>query len=119
MQSPFYGFLVEIEDALLRMIRGVFRFTCHWLPIWIYRFFIDTVGPVTIKLVRVMILLSIWLILVFSPLASAFAFKLPSWWSYGATTWTGLSIAGSIWGLYRLAKRRKAIPVAIPYCETA
>ena len=50
MDSAFYQWLVEAEDSLLRMIRGVFRFIIEGLWKWIYRFVVDTLGPVAIRL---------------------------------------------------------------------
>ena len=97
MGSALYQWLVEVEDALLRMIRGVFRFITEWLPIWIYRFVVDTVGPVTIRLCRVLGLTCLWLMILFSPWALNWVCRLPRWWNYGSVAWLVVAIVGSMW----------------------
>ena len=108
MCSALYQWLVEAEDALLRMIRGVFRFISEWLPTWIYHFVVDGIWPVVIRLSRVLTLACLWLSILFGPLTIGLVFKLRWWWNCGSTAWMVSAIIGSIWGLSRLAKKRKA-----------
>lgn len=108
MGSALYLWLGEVEEALWRMIHGVFWFISDWLPTWIYRFVVETIWPVTIRLGRVSGLLCLWLFIVFGPLATRFLFRVPSWWMFGSAIWLGLAITGSVWGLTRLVKNRKA-----------
>jgi hypothetical protein len=108
MGSAFYLWLVEIEDALLRMIEGVFRFITEGLWEWVCHFVVDTLGPVTVRLARVTGLACLWLFIVFGPLMVGFRFGLPGWWGFVCVVWFGLAIIGSIWGLRRLVKRATA-----------
>jgi hypothetical protein len=108
MGSAFYLWLGDVEEALVRMIRGVFRFITEGLWEWIFHFVVDTLGPVTIRLGRVLALACLWLIIVFSPGAVGVRFSLPWWWAFGSTVWVGLALVGSVWGLNRIAKKRKA-----------
>lgn len=108
MGSALYQWLVEAEDSLLRMIRGVFRFVSVGLPQWIYHYVVDTVWPMTIRMMRVMGLAYLWLMILFGPLASDLMFTLPSWWGCCSVAWTGLAITGSIWGLNRAVRKRNA-----------
>jgi hypothetical protein len=82
------------------MILGVYRMVTVQLWQWLYRFIVDTLGPVTIRLARVTGLACLWLLIVFGPLW----IRLP-WWL--DLTWLGLSIGGSVWGLYRIVRKPK------------
>ena len=104
----FYQWLIDVEDVLVRMIAGVFRFMVDGLPTWIYHFVVDTLGPVAIRLVRVLGLAFLWLTILFGPLAIGCFFSLPSWWGLGSMAWMALSIGGSVWGLNRIVRKRKA-----------
>ena len=104
MDSPLYRWLVEVEDALVRMIAGVFRFLIEGLWTWIYHFIVDTLGPVTIRLARVLGLGCVWLVIVFIPVIIGVKFDLPRWWGSVCLVWFGLAIIGSIWGLRRIVK---------------
>jgi hypothetical protein len=108
MGSAFYLWLVEVEDALVRMIQGVFRFITEGLWEWIYHFVVDTVGPVTVRLARVTGLGCLWLFIVFGPVVVGVSFGLRWWWGFGCVAWLALSITGSIWGLRRIVRKRKA-----------
>jgi hypothetical protein len=108
MNTPFYVWLVEVEEALWRMIRGVFRFVSEWLPTWLFHVIVKGIWPVCVRLTRVVFVACIWLGIMFTPLTIGFACKLPWWWRFGSTAWLGAAIVGSMWGLTRLAKKRKA-----------
>jgi hypothetical protein len=108
MDSAFYQWLVEAEDFLLRMIRGVFRFITEGLWKWIYHFVVDTLGPVAIRSCRVLGLACLWLMIVFSPLALGCVCTLPGWWRFGSVAWVVMAILGSMWGLNRAIQKRKA-----------
>ena len=112
MWSALEKWLSEIEDALSRMIQGVFRFIIDGLPRWIYRVVVETVGPVVVRASRVLVLSCLWLAILFGPLSITIGCDLPGWCGYGSTLWLGLAIVGSMWGLNRLAKKRKADLVA-------
>ena len=90
------------------MIEGVFRFITEGLWEWVYRFVVDTLGPVTVRLARVTGLGCLWLFIVFGPAMVGARFGLPWWWGFGCVAWMALSITGSIWGLRRIVKRATA-----------
>jgi hypothetical protein len=108
MNSSLYQWLVEVEEALLRMIRGIYRFVVEGLPTWIYRFFVDTVGPVAARLCRVSGLALLWLMILFGPVTLACDWGLGGWWKFFSVAWVGVAILGSLWGLNRAAKGRNA-----------
>jgi hypothetical protein len=108
MGSAFYLWLVEVEDALVRMIQGVFQFFTEGLWEWIYHFVVDVLGPVTVRLARVTGLGCLWLFIVFGPLVVGFGFGLPWWCRFACVGWLALSITGSMWGLQRIVRKRKA-----------
>lgn len=70
-QAPNHGFLFElldyIEDKIVRMIGGIFRFALLRVPKQIYRFIIEF-SPTMSKLVKVSILLGIYLLILLGPL---------------------------------------------------
>jgi hypothetical protein len=107
MQSSFCLWLADVEDGCWRMIKGVFRFAFHRLPEWVYRTLLDTVGPVTIRLIRVLVVFSLWLAVVIGPAIGVAKLNLP-FWGVCATTWLVLAMIGSIWGRNRLTKKRRA-----------
>ena len=106
--AALYVRLIGIEDVLWRMICGAFRFIAKQLPAWLYHVVFVSVGPVIIRLLRVIGLTCLWLMIVAGPFTLGRIVNLPSWWSYGALLWALLAIAGSILGLLRFATRRKA-----------
>jgi thiol:disulfide interchange protein len=108
MHSSVCLWLADVEDGGWRMIRGVFRFAFHRLPEWVCRTLLDTVGPVTIRLIRVLVVFTLWLAIVFGPVLIAAKLSLPSWGKMAAAAWLVLALIGSIWGRYRLAKKRRA-----------
>ena len=111
MGSAFYLWLGDVEEALVRMIRGVFRFITEGLWEWIFHFVVDTLGPVTIRLGRVLALACLWLMIVFSPVAVGVRFSLPWWWAFGSTVWVGLCSRGVRVGTEsRRQKRKAAVP---------
>ncbi len=108
MNSTFCQWLEDVEEAFWRMIRGVFRFVFHRLPEAFYRWMVDAVGPVTIRLIRVLVVFSLWLAVLFGPATTASKLNLPfSGWIGFA--WVVLAIIGSGWGLSYIAKKRRAI----------
>ena len=108
MITSIHQCLVEVEEALRRMIRGVFLFFSDWLPTWIYEFIISGIWPVTIRLARVSLLFCLWLSILFCPFMPGLVFKLAWWWICGSTAWLAMAAIGSYWGLKRLKARRKA-----------
>lgn len=107
MNSPLCLWLAEVEDGGWRMIHGVFRFTIIRLPEWVYRTLLDTVGPATVRLIRVLIVFSLWLAIVLGPTVAVAKLNLPYWGLIGSA-WTVLAIAGSIWGRYCIVRKRRA-----------
>ncbi len=107
MNSSLCSWLADVEDSLWRMVLGVFRFTFLRLPEWIYRTLVDVIGPATVRLIRVLIALSLWLAVLIVP--AQFAYRLPSWGGVLATTWFILALVGSAWGRCHLAKKRRPI----------
>ncbi len=108
MRSGFYLWLVEVEDAERRMIRGVFRFVVEGLPAWLYHVFIESVGPVAVRICRVSCLSCLWLMILFGPFALACQWGLHGWLKFFTLAWVGVAIAGSLWGLNHVVKNRKA-----------
>lgn len=108
MIESVYEWLGEIEDNLSRMLRGVFRFMIEGLPRWVRRVVMETIGPVALRLCRVLVLFCLWLALLFCPLIGTIDLELPSLCIYISVTWLGLAIIGSLWGLRHLARKRKA-----------
>lgn len=108
MNSSFCLWLADIEEMLWRMVCGVFHFAFHRLPEWVYRTLLDTVGPLTIRLIRVLVVFALWLAIVFSPVIIAAKLSLPSSGDMAAAAWLVLALIGSIWGCYRLAKKRRS-----------
>ncbi len=107
MRSAFYLWLVDTEESLKRMIRGVFRFVIEELPTSIYRFAIETVGPVAIRTCRVLGLACLWLMILFGPFALACDWGLYRWGMFLSFAWLVVAILGSLWGLH-CVKQRKA-----------
>jgi hypothetical protein len=109
MNSSFYQWLVEVEDSLLRMIRGVFRFVVEGLPTWIYRVVVEMVGPLAVRLSRVAGLACLWLVILFGPIAFTCNCGLHGWWTLFSAGWISVAIVGSLWGLHRAVTKRKEI----------
>ncbi len=108
MESSVYLWLVEAEDALHRMTRGVFRFAFGRLPAWAVEALLGTVGPVAVRLARVLAVFALWLAVVFGPAALAAEVGVPFWPGLGVAAWTALALAGSFWGRACLARKRAA-----------
>jgi hypothetical protein len=104
--TTFYQWLVEAEECLVRMIRGVFRFIEEF-PTCVYRFIVETAGPVAIRTCRVMGLAFLWLMLLFGPLVLACACNFGGFWTLASLAWSVVAIVGSVWGLNRAVKKRK------------
>jgi hypothetical protein len=109
--------LASWEIALWRMTSGIFHFVFHGFPEWIIRTLLYTIGPAIVRAIRVGVALCIWLGVLFGPAASAVVFGAPFWVGVGAAVWVLIAIAGSIYGLYRVVKKRRAaakaaVPVA-------
>ncbi len=108
MTTTLCKWLDECEDRLWRMTRGVFHFLLHWLPEWIIRVLLETVGPAVVRAVRVFFALCVWLTLLFGPGEVAIALGGPFWVDVGAVLWSATAAAGSVYGLYRVVKKRRA-----------
>jgi len=100
MNSEIYQWLVETEEAILRMILGMYRMITVQLWLEIYRFAVDTLGPVIVRLSRVVGLGCLWLIIVFAPLL----LRLPLWLDL---IWVSVAIGGSLWGLQRIVAKNE------------
>ena len=108
MITTIQQWLVEVEEALRRMIGGVFLFFSEWLPRWIYELIISGIWPVMIRLARVSLLFCLWLSILFCPFLPGLVFKLAWWWMCGSMAWLAMAAIGSYWGLKRLRTRIKA-----------
>ena len=106
MGSAFYQWLVEVEDSLVRMIRGIFRYT-ETLPMLAYRFIFDTCGPVAIRACRVLSLAWMWLMMVFGPFVLACVCGFGGFWWFVSVAWGVMAISGSMWGLEAHCKKAK------------
>ena len=107
MTATVCKWLDEWEDRLWRMTRGVFHFL-RWLPEWIIRVLLETVGPAVVRAMRVFFALCIWLAVLFSPGAAVVALRAPFWVDLAAALWLATAAAGSVYGLYRVAQKRRA-----------
>ena len=117
MNSALCMWLADLEDRFLRMTTGVLHFAFHWLPSWVLRTLLETVGPAVVRMIRVLVALCLWLAVLFSPAAAAIAFRAPFWVDLGGVAWLAMAIAGSVYGLYRVVKKRRAktvAPAAVP-----
>lgn len=117
--------LATIEDVLIKMIYGVFRFILIKVPQEIYgavvRWF-----PTIVRLVRIMLLLAAWLVLVGGPACIRYLsveYRPPWWpelgtllefyWEHAAVfdglivVYTALAVCGSAWGVLYIRRRRK------------
>jgi hypothetical protein len=91
------------------MTAEVFRFTFHRLPEWTIRTLVETVGPAVVRAARVLAVLCLWLAVVFGPIIAAPLLRAPLWGDAAAAAWLALAVTGSVWGLYRLKKRRASL----------
>jgi hypothetical protein len=108
--------LTNAEETLRQMIRGVFHFIFYWLPLWMLRTTVETLGPVAIKTARVTIAFIIWMAIMFGPFIAFMWIELPIW----ATMWLLLAIAGSAWGKAHLAKKHRGrIATGIAFADEA
>lgn len=106
MNTWFYEWLCQAEEDLQRMIRGIFRFVIEELPRRFCRFIVETVGPLSIRICRVLGLACLWLLIVFGPVwVLGFGGLL---WALMSITWVVLALVGSVWGLKYAAKKRRA-----------
>jgi hypothetical protein len=104
--TALYQWLVEAEESLMRMIRGVFRFMEEF-PSCVYRFIVETAAPVAIRTCRVLGLACLWLMLLFGPIVVACACGFGGFWTLASLAWAVVAIIGSVWGLNRAVKKRK------------
>jgi hypothetical protein len=109
MNSALCLWLADVEDALERMIRGVFRFTFQRLPELAYRLMIETIGPVAVRLMRVAFFLCVWLAVVFGPGILVLPLSAPASLAHVVMSWTCVAMIGSVWGLYYLRKKNRII----------
>ena len=111
--------LEEIEAAFRRMIVGIFRFLFFRLWVWLYELFhsfFDWIGrlfrnlvQLSIRLVRVGFFGTVWGLLVFGPLGLALSLeglRSPAFMVV-ASSWAGLGLLGSLWGLNRWRQKAK------------
>ncbi len=125
------GFLQSIETALGKMLRGVFRFIFLVFPPKLWHFFCNTF-PWTARLIRILFLLSMWLLLIFWPVILCdllpqylpekyqqyppyvhfreYIERYPSSVHFGSMAWILLALAGSVWGIFyvRIKQKRTA-----------
>jgi hypothetical protein len=106
--------LDKIEECLLKMIFGIFKFTFYRLPRFVWET-IESWFPTILKIARVLILICIWLSLLIGPLAFIYyklygirphpidieaeirvILEVYGTWSLA---WAGLALIGSFWGL--------------------
>lgn len=122
MNSALCLWLANVEHRFWRMTIGVFHFVFHRLPEWILRTLLETVAPAVVRTIRVLIALCIWLAVLVSPCVATIVFRAPYWVDLGGVAWLAVAIAGSIWGLYRVVKKRRAkavAPEAVPVAAVA
>jgi hypothetical protein len=105
--AALHQWLCEVEDSLVRMIRGVLRFAQE-CPARIYRFVVETACPVVIRACRVLVLACIWLMLLFGPFVLGCACRIGGFWTLASLSWVFVAITGSVWGLKYSTKKRKA-----------
>lgn len=119
------GWLGFLEDLLVKMIIGVFRFIFVKVPGEVYRAFVRWF-PTLVRFAKVVALLGVWLSVTFGPCAVSLQFSgwETSWfpwripvpqiyqdhaliWRWCAVFYTVLAICGSIWGALYVRRRRK------------
>ena len=100
--------LAGIEHRFWKMTIGVFVFVCQYLPEWLLRTLLETVGPAVVRMVRLMVALCIWLSVLLSPIVVSIAFGASFWADFGDFLWLVTAISGSIYGLYRVVKKKRA-----------
>ena len=121
------GVLAFLEDLLVRMIVGVFRFIFVKLPSELYRA-LRRWFPTLMRVVKILILLVAWLTLVFGPLFGSLhrAGSAKMWLPYEITVpafylrhaqlldalvlgYSAIAVVGSIWGAVYMRRRRKGL----------
>jgi hypothetical protein len=113
MNFSFRLWLKELEDTLWRMINGVYRFIFMRLPELVVRMLLETIGPVAVQLIRVIVVLSLWLAVVSVP--AIVAASLGGWGGLVAGAWVALALTGSVWGrAYLVRKSRWAMDAGRP-----
>ena len=114
MITSIHQWLVELEEALRRMIGGVFLFFSDWLPTWIYEFIINGLWPVMIRLARVSLLLCLWLSILFCPFLPGLVFKLAWWWKCGSSGMAGDGCRRVILGTETSCQRSEGRLLPVP-----
>jgi len=113
------GVLAWLEDLLIKMIVGVFRFICVKLPSEFYRALVRWF-PTLVRLGKVLSLLTIWLVVTFGPLALSMNTdppdlvssvstepSRPEFWKWCAVSYTAVALCGSVWGAMYVRRLRK------------
>jgi hypothetical protein len=128
------AFLEDLEDLLLRMIRGVFLFIFVKLPRWTYETLLDWL-PTGVKFVKVCLLAALWLSLLAGPALLGYfwmaiatrlsgvgiplsgALRLynerPLLYTTAGILWGLLALTASVWGIWHV-KRRRVRRAAMP-----
>lgn len=121
-ELSWLGFL---EDLLIKMIIGVFRFIFVKVPGELYRSLVRWF-PTLVRFAKVVALLGVWSSVTFGPCAfslqfsgwetSWFPWRIPvpqiyrdhaQLWNWCAGCYTALAVCGSIWGALYVRRRRK------------
>lgn len=122
--GPSWGECVQAaEDAIRRMIVGVFQFIFWKFPYWTFRWVMDVAGPEVIRVTRLTAVFLAWLALLCWPailvIPAILAAKAPGEDMTlfikiaAAVAWLLLAISGSIWG-YCCIRRKRLRPPAAP-----
>lgn len=123
------GFLEIVEDLLIKMIAGLFRFICVKVPTELYlavlRWF-----PTLVRMLRICLLLAFWLVAAFGPCIVTLQFSgraFETWrhipvppiyethseiWQAVVGSYTVLALTGSLWGVLYVRRRRKTARAA-------
>lgn len=125
------GWLHEIEILLRKMLVGVVRFIFRVLPRMI-RHLVIFVFPWSLRLIRIVAILAVWLGLVFWPwivvswVPKQFpSVQMPAFLNekplieFGVWGWIVLALVGSGWGLVHVSikRRRQKLPPPFPQPE--
>ena len=119
------GVLAWLEDLLIKMIVGVFRFIFVKLPSEFYRALVLWF-PTLVRLLKVASLLIVWLTVTFGPIAVALrsddlgptrpldlisapeaATSHSELWTWCAVAYTAVALCGSVWGAMYVRRLRK------------
>lgn len=118
------GVLELIEDVLVKMIVGLFRFISVKVPTEIYRAVVRWF-PTLVRVGKIGALLAFWLIAALGPCLVTLQFagvlfegwtqlvapnlylSHPGIWQAVACIYTALALSGSVWGVLYVRRRRK------------